>query len=296
MITSRLFKLPAARVFTADKLIDSRLLNLAGIQVLRQVAARVLLASRRLLRPASRRIEGNRALAAEGLLVLSDFLPPEQFQQLRAECLAALDDADVAKSDLQHGPTIVRRIHLRLHGNRLPIAEAVTSSPRLMALLGAAEAKDLQPSQLHRVVERVIHGRVDQHDPENDLHVDTFHSTHKAWLYLDDVTLDQGPLAVVPRSHRIDGSVLARAYRYFLDLPRAGNSASRRIAASEMQARGLGEIAMAVPANTLVVANTAGYHRRLRGLDGATRTALHVSARSQPFLFWVNASGKADYT
>lgn len=295
MSQSRLLRLPVSRVFTADKYIDSSLLNQLGIQVWRQLAARLLLRLRYLLRRKSRRTPGFAELTGSGLLVVRDFLPAGRFNELRAECLAALDDAQVPKSDLQHGPTIVRRIHLKPQGPRLPVAEEVSSMPMLMDLLSAAEGKDLRPGQLHRVVERVIHGRHDEHDPENDLHVDTFHSTHKVWLYLDDVAAEQGPLAVVPGSHRLDWRLLKYTYRYFRAFGKSSGSPSRRISHVEMTERNLHEVAMSVPANTLVIANTGGYHRRLRGDDGAVRTALHVSARSQPFLYWVHAAGKSDY-
>lgn len=295
MSRSSLLRHPLARIFTADKHVDSRLLNLLGIQVLRQVSARMLLRLRYLFRRQARQVAGFTQLTGDGLLVLHDFLPPEKFRQLRDECMAALDDVALPKSDLQHGPTVVRRIHLQKYGDLLPLANAATSSPDLLDLLAAAEGKALEAGRVHRVVERVFHGRLDQHDPENDLHIDTFHSTHKAWLYLDDVGAEQGPLAVVPGSHRLDGNLLGHTYRYFRDFGKSARSPSRRVAKSELDQRKLREVAMVVPANTLVIANTGGYHRRLRGTEGAMRTALHVSARSQPFLYWVNAAGKSDY-
>ena len=295
MSRSPLLRLPIVRVFTADKYIESPLLNLLGIQVVRQIAARVILDLRYLLRRRARQATGFESIARDGLLIVRDYLPPEQFRQLRDECLAALDDAAVHKSDLWHGPTVVRRIYLAQEAARLPLANAVTSSPELIKVLGAAEGKAVKANQLHRVVERVFHGRLDEHDPENDLHVDTFHSTHKAWLYLDEVAAANGPLAVVPGSHRLDCTLLRSTYRYFRNFASGVSPASRRVQPAEVDERHLLEVAMTVPANTLVIANTGGYHRRLRGAEGATRTAVHVSARSQPFLYWIHAAGKADY-
>lgn len=39
-------------------------------------------------------------------------------------------------------------------------------------------------------------GLVSAPDPQNDLHMDTFHPTVKAWLWLDDVDEDMGPFAM----------------------------------------------------------------------------------------------------
>lgn len=285
---------PLLRAVTADKYVQSPLLNLLGIQLVRQVAARLLLNARCLLRRSARQETGADQLRREGLLVIRDFLPREEFQALRAEVMATLNDPQVEKSDLRHGDTIVRRVYIKKYRDRLARADAVTGSAALMRIFGAVEGRELDADRQLRVIERVIHGDPAVHDPENDLHVDTFHSTHKMWFYLDDVTPENGPLAVVPGSHRIDASVLRRTYRYFRDIAGSGNSPSRRIEASELTERRLQEVALSVPANTMVIANTGGYHRRTRGTKGATRTSLHVSVRTQPFLYWVDATAKSE--
>ena len=40
-------------------------------------------------------------------------------------------------------------------------------------------------------------------DPQKVLHSDTFHSSMKAWYFIDDVTEDRGPFTYVPGSHRL---------------------------------------------------------------------------------------------
>lgn len=294
MNAKSILRWPVARVLTADKHVEGRVLNRLGVQPMRQIAARALLTLRHALRFSYLRTTGFRQLRRDGLLMVHDFLPKEEFERLRAECLAALDDESVPKADLHHGPTLVRRILLRGNDERLPRAAAATTDARLLKVLCAIEGRNFTPKQLHRAVERVVHGDPAQFDPENALHVDTFYSTHKAWLYLRDVRLEDGPLAVVPKSHALDFELLKRTYRYFCNFG-PGRSASRRIADDELAQRRLAEVPMTVPANTLVVANTGGYHRRLRGVEGAVRDSVHVSARSQPFLFWVHAPDKADY-
>ena len=46
-------------------------------------------------------------------------------------------------------------------------------------------------------------------DPQLELHADTFHPSLKAWLFLTDVTDDQGPLTYVAGSHRLTPQRLA---------------------------------------------------------------------------------------
>jgi hypothetical protein len=129
-------------------------------------------------------------------------------------------------------------------------------------------------------LERVVYGDGELHDPETDLHVDTFFSTHKLWLYLDDVTEERAPLVYVPGSHKLSVHKLHQEYVE----SRRENSGSRRIDEEELERRGLAPRTMTCPANTLVVVNTCGYHRRSIGQPGWTRRALHMSFRFNPFL------------
>jgi hypothetical protein len=292
---SNLSKSALIRSVTADKFVKSPLLNRMGMQPMRILAAHAVYS----LRPGPTIPEDLRGhlqkLKEDGYVAIPDFLPAAEFKALRTECLAALSDTAVQKSDLFHGKTRVRRILLRGAAlGSLATAEAAIADLRLGHLFSGAEKRRIAPARFHCAVEEVTHGPLEVEDPENSLHSDTFHNTHKCWLYLNDVTNAEGPLAFVPRSHRVDRALLKFNYDYYSRIHLSGNPSSRRIAPAELQDRGLQEIPMSVPSNTLVIANTFGYHRRLRGKPGATRTALHVSVRSQPFIFWYDAAS-TDY-
>jgi hypothetical protein len=62
---------------------------------------------------------------------------------------------------------------------------------------------------------------------------------------------------------------------------------SFRIEASELGALGLPQpVQLAVPANTLVVADTSGFHARGQSIAGALRVEIWALGRRQPFLSW----------
>ncbi len=113
------------------------------------------------------------------------------------------------------------------------------------------------------------------------MHSDIFFNTHKAWLYLRDVDTEIGPLVFVKGSHRLSLGQLG--YLYQESVSRA--KGSRRITPDELERLGLEETVLVCKANTLVIANTCGYHRRLRGEPGRERLALHWSVRLNPFRF-----------
>ena len=149
----------------------------------------------------------------------------------------------------------------------LPYTYKFLTEPRLHAILEAAEKRPLGYLAGHRVLERLIQGPVGEpeDDPETELHNDTYFSNHKAWLYLNDVEMENGPFVYVKRSHRLSPTQLYYVYRESC----TRNQGARRVARDELERLGLQETIVTCPKNTLVIANVFGFHRRLRGRPGS---------------------------
>ena len=267
-----------ARVFSTAKRVESAGLNAIGVQPARAVLARALYR----LRPVpNRRQFGSmaRTLSRDGIVTVPNFLPSAVHGRLRDEAREVFADPSRATVH-RHGDTRVEQFRLDdLDPTAFPSLSSWLSGSGV-ALAVAAERRRLAPGQGLRVLERVVHGDLAVPDPETDLHVDTFFNTHKLWLYLNDVKLGSGPLAYVPRSHRLS---LERLRREYVD-SRHPTASSRRVDREELERRGLTRQVITSAANTLVIVNTCGYHARTRGTPGATREALHMSFRFNPFL------------
>jgi hypothetical protein len=128
-------------------------------------------------------------------------------------------------------------------------------------------------------------------DPQTNLHADTFHPSVKAWLFLTDVAADEGPFVFVPGSHLMGEKRLA--WEREMSIRAADNSdrysarGSFRIRPEELERLGLGEPkAFAVPANTLVVADTVGFHARGPSARASKRVEIWAYGRRNPFLPW----------
>jgi hypothetical protein len=275
---------PVGRLFSRDKVIDSTLLNLMGAQVFRALLARLAYKIRHPLVPdavADRVAELHR----DGIVVLRDFLPAEQFERVRAEC-AWLDTQPDQIETFQHGPTTLEAVAIRNFPERaLPSVYGFYNDPRLHGIFTAAEQR---PVNLTEAGEResLTHGEAAETsgkvDPQTELHSDIFFNTHKAWLYLDDVCIEDGPLAYVKGSHRLTLARLGFVYRDSWKR-RPESDPSRRISPQEQRRCRADETVVTCPRNTLVVVNTCGYHRRLQGRPGRRRYALHMSIRGNPF-------------
>ena len=98
----------ASRLFSRDKVIESRLLNIMGAQVFRTVAARALYNLRRVAvaEAVAREVA---ELRRDGIVVLPDFVPPDQFERVRAEC-AWLDGQRAHIVSIRRGSTVVEEI------------------------------------------------------------------------------------------------------------------------------------------------------------------------------------------
>ena len=126
---------------------------------------------------------------------------------------------------------------------------------------------------------------------QNILHADTFHATVKAWLFLTDVAEDDGPFVYVPGSHRNDEARIAweqdRSLHAANGLDRLSSRGSLRVETHELAGLGLPPPrSFAVPANTLIVADTHGFHARGAAAHPSTRVEIWAYQRRNPFLPW----------
>jgi hypothetical protein len=114
----------------------------------------------------------------------------------------------------------------------------------------------------------------------------------KAWYFLEDVADDEGPLTYVPGSHRLTPARLAWERDMSLRAPdgldRLSSRGSFRIENKDLAALGLGPARrFAVPANTLVVVDTNGFHARAQSQRASKRIEIWAYGRRRnPFIPW----------
>ncbi len=270
---------PLKRMFSGDKTLESPVLNRMGAQVIRAVMARTLYNARRTAADEAIR-DHVETLSRDGMLMIPNFLGEEQFENVRREAALMLEGPN--KIHLQHGPNRMEQVVIdEARRTACPSIAEFYDDPRLVGIMSGVEKRQLDATSGSRALEYLIQGPAGGHDPESDLHSDIFFNTHKAWLYLRDVDTEIGPLVFVKGSHRLSLGQLG--YLYQESVSRA--KGSRRITPDELERLGLEETVLVCKANTLVIANTCGYHRRLRGEPGRERLALHWSVRLNPFRF-----------
>lgn len=275
-----------AKSFCDNPLIGSPALNARGLHKTRLRIAHALARDRR------RRLrdlidETDRAaFERDGYVEKRNFLPPEQFAALRAQTFGYRGPV---RETIQ-GDTSTRRMALDPRALKaIPEAARLLRNRSWRGLVRYANSFDSEPLNY---IQTILSRRHDAPpDPQTHLHADTFQPTVKAWLFLTDVAEDEGPLTYVTGSHRLTPQRLEWEHRRSLiaatGLDRLSSRGSLRIHREELGALSLPEPrAFAVPANTLVVADTFGFHARGLSARPSTRVEIWAYSRRNPFLPW----------
>ncbi|GJD65420.1 phytanoyl-CoA dioxygenase family protein [Methylobacterium frigidaeris] len=281
----------ADKSFAKNPILGSPALNRLGLHAGRvQLAARM--AEQRRARLAHRLDPADRAaFDRDGIVIKRDFLDPDAFAALKAEIYGRPFEA----RELRQGQAVQRMVPL---GGRamaeLPRLRALIEHPDLRALTHYAASRAGEPVTYLQTVLAEPDG---PNDPQTALHADTFHATTKGWFFLHDVAEEDGPFTYVPGSHRLTPERLAWERAQSVAARAAANghhaAGSFRIAEAELAGLGYGPpVRVAVPGNTLVIADTFGFHARAPSLRASTRVTVHTYIRRNPFLPWTGLDPK----
>ena len=272
--------------FAHNPVIGSALLNRFGLHLARLLLARLMTGWRRLFLRGLLDTPLREAFHREGFIEVRDFLPQAFLEELRAEVAAAEGEV----RECIQGDTLTHRLLLDARTlRRMPVLRALTGHPVFAGAVRYVGASNSVP--LH-YIQSIRNGvREGRPDPQKVLHSDTFHPTVKAWFFLEDVPPEKGPFTYVPGSHRPDMARLRWEYRRSCVAAslRDGYSEKGSFRVEEAELPGLGlppPRAFAVPANTLVVADTSGMHCRGQALPGARRLEIWAYSRLNPFNPW----------
>jgi len=230
--------------------------------------------------------EDRAAFDRDGFVVKRDFLAPERFAELKR---MALDYRGPAR-EMEQGDTITRRMALDGAARKaLPPVDALLRQPDWAGLMRYAGSFDHEP--LYYIQTILSHVRGGPPDPQTNLHADTFHPSVKAWLFLTDVAEDEGPFVYVAGSHLLTPERLAWERDMSIGAATLADRYSAR-GSFRVDAVALARMRLpapqsfAVPANTLVVADTVGFHARGHSSRPSRRVEIWAYGRRNPFLPW----------
>lgn len=274
-----------AKSFVDNPILGSERLNRRGLHAARLKLAHRMAWWRRRRLAAAVPMAWREAFDRDGFVEVRDFLPADVFERLRQALLTREFDS----RQQQQGDAITRRI---------PIGPALLDEvPELRSLLESKSWRSLlayvastRSEPLYYVQTVSMAHSPGPPDPQLELHADTFHPSLKAWLFLTDVTDDQGPLTYVAGSHLLTQQRLAWEQARSIgvkDSDRLSQRGSLRIDPDELGELGLSRPRrFTVPANTLVAIDTCGFHARGSSSRPTVRAEIWGFARRSPFVPW----------
>lgn len=275
-----------AKSFRDNPIIGSPALNRRGLHARRAKLAHAM-AWRRRARLARMISAADRAaFDRDGFVMRGNFLPRDTFERLRDAVFA---HAAPAREMLQ-GDTITRRFAVDPdYIAAVPVIRQLLDNPDWRGLNRYIGSFNQEPLTYVQTI--LSHVRDTKPDPQTDLHLDTFHPTVKAFYFLTDVAEDEGPFVYVPGSHRLTPGRLKWEYEQSISAAasddRLASRGSLRATVAEIERMGFGAPkAFAVPANTLVVADTVGFHARGFSARPTVRVEIWTYGRRNPFLPW----------
>ena len=276
----------AAKSFRDNPILGSAALNRRGLHLHRRLIAGKLGAARRERLEHLIPTNDRAAFERDDFVLRQGFLDPDTFAAFRSEIMGLVSPAREAVID----NTLTRLIPLDGPTLRaMPTVRAVLDGPTYRGLIDYVGSFRRRPAlYVQTVYSNHCEG---PRDIQSFLHADTFHPTVKSWFFLDDVEADAAPFTYVPGSHRDTRRRLAWERRCSIAAraspDRMHSEGSFRVSEPELARMGYPPPRrLPVGANTLVVADTKGFHARGDTARSARRIAIYVTSRPNPFLPW----------
>tara|TARA_R110000824_G_scaffold240349_1_gene428977 strand:- start:38 stop:1207 length:1170 start_codon:yes stop_codon:yes gene_type:complete len=225
-------------------------------------------------------------LREHGVTTIENFAPKDCIKPLKKE-IKKFPKGPVHKVA---GSNIISE----LSKNEFPYLRGLSGMISNVALSMIGRQNDSHALQLHEknlFVQRVVNEPDDQ-DIQKTFHSDVFFPAIKYWWFPREVEL-QGAFEYGLLSTRLTNEVLDWHYKQSLSAIDGDYESWRgdghkegsfRVAKDEMQTMGVTQKHFTVPANTLVIANVFGFHRRGHTNKKVVRDAVHGSIRvDNPF-------------
>ncbi len=269
--------------FTKNPVLGNRWLNIMGLHIARMVLSHAIMRLRMLMLSKGIKPVHRYDYYNNGYIIIQDALDEESFRLLKEE----VHNAKAQVRECKQGDTLTHRILLDSNTlSNLPKCQEILNHPYYKKLLRFASGKKTKPiPYIQTIKNQYISGSP---DPQKTLHSDTFHPTMKSWYFLDNVDERNGPLTYIPGSNRLTFARLKWEYKKSIavsdQLDRYSNNGSIRVSASDTSEMKLKEAQpFKVRANTLVIANTHGFHLRGKATQCSTRTEIWTISRNNPF-------------
>ena len=275
-------------IVSQNHILPSPLANKLGVPVLRTLLADILIKLRRLknCRPKD---DHEKKLIEDGIVVIPNFLPDQDFKELKSEFDNNISISEnvkiVKKGSMQVN---IRKVEKNEY-EKFPAMKKFARNKQLIRLISVGEGIKVVDELKKFDLEKTIFGDPDKDTDGNvPFHADIHFHSHKVLYYMSDVTEEGGPFIYCKNSH------LNNLDRLWFEFKR-GQLKDAHIEGWRIQQHldkkffnnyfsklKNQEYKVACPANTLVIANVHGFHKRGESISGVERSLIRIPHRYNP--------------
>jgi hypothetical protein len=276
-------------IFTSEKVLNNFFLNLFGIQVIRIFVSNFFLKIRRIFLFLPKKDHKDILFFKKnGYLQINNFLNKKDFNLLKKD----FENKSKKFKDIYKGKSrdkIVDKFKFDIT-KRSKIIKKISEDKRLKNLIEYAEGKklifkDKYKKNIFIWFERIVintKNSIDgiNKDPQTLLHRDTFYQTTKIIFYLNDVNTKSGPFVYSPGSHKLNiRKILTEYLNSILNKDKCIRYKNNFFYDHYKR----NELPLVGKANSLIITNTNGFHRREKIRNFSERKTLRFSFRFNPF-------------
>lgn len=241
--------------------------NLLGYHVLRILAFNASSALRRRRIPQDE--QGKKIykqVMADGIAVIPDFFPEDIFLKIKDECAKAKKEVMNERSPYMGRATLVRDEK----DSNLVLYEHLANNAFINKIVSAVLGKDILVSPKVYFEETFYHaediGKKPTDFQSDLLHFDVSYPTVKCLYYLNDVDESNAAFEYAKGSQRLTLKRLWMEYKMSISFGRWSRNRQGdepvEVSKKDLEKQGMDVIPVIGKANTMVIANTMGFHRR----------------------------------
>ncbi len=287
--TIKIKQLKFFNFLTTKKTINSFLLNFFGLQIFRYLLSKFIY----FLLGFFYSEKKMQKYYKNGYLMIDKFLSEEKFLKIKEEFNNIIEKEKkgrntYAQNYLEKNSSI-NYILFEFEDNNenkilYPELYSLYKDKKIYNFFQSAERK--KKVMLYMRLERVITNDQLKNDANSHWHVDTFHNTHKAWVYLTDVKKKNGPFNYLKGSNRL--SIRRLIWEYYNSIKNSIDKDFTAFFTDKNLSKKLEEnkIEFDCEKNSFLIANTHGFHRRGDAITGQIRDSVSFYTRENPYKFF----------
>ena len=274
-------------IFSSKKSVNSKILNIFGLQILRYILAKIAYyLSDYFIKKKSKEIKD---YENKGYALIENFLTNEDYLKVKNEFEKIFDKKKIARNVYENKSEINSSIDYFLYEfednefNKKNFYNLykVFKSEKIIDIFKSAERKN--NITLFMRLERVVTKNDLKNDVNSYWHVDTYHNTHKAWIYLDDIKKENGPFNYIVGSNRFSFQRLVWEYVNSIKISFYKNFLAFFLDEKKSKKFEKKKIEIICNQNSFMIANTHGYHRRGDASINKVRNGISFFTRENPF-------------